>query len=218
MTDQDLKLQVGDTLQLQFGGDDPTRRYYTRVIGYLPGKSLIITTPKRDGKVMMVREGQTAVARLASGNAVYAFNARVLISSLKPYPYLHLSYPKELEHIVVRRAHRTRANLVGTVQTEGANEQTPSRSATIVDISTTGALILCPERIGEVEDLITVSTRLTVGEVTEYLTLPAVIRSVREDKGEGGRVIFAHGVEFKILDQHDSVVLHGYVYERLIKG
>ncbi len=218
MTDQDLKLQIGDTLQLQFVGDDPNRRYYTRVIGYLPGKSLIITTPKRDGKVMMVREGQAAVARLASGNAVYAFNARVLSSTVKPYPYLHLSYPKELEHIVVRRAHRTRANLVGTVQSEGADDKTPSRSANIVDISTTGALLMCPERLGEADDLITISVRLTVGDVTEYLTLPAVIRNVREDKSEGGRSTFAHGVEFQILDQHDSVVLHGYVYERLIKG
>ena len=52
----DLKLGVGDVLQVQFVGQEQ-RKYAAKVIGYLPNASLVITTPRIDGKVMLMREG-----------------------------------------------------------------------------------------------------------------------------------------------------------------
>jgi len=50
---------LADNLQLQFAGDDGTR-YFARVIGYLPGHSLIVSTPKVDGHTLPVSEGKKA--------------------------------------------------------------------------------------------------------------------------------------------------------------
>ncbi|MEJ2344537.1 MAG: flagellar brake protein [Gammaproteobacteria bacterium] len=211
-----LDLDIGDTLQIQFVGDDARRRYYTRVIGYLPERSLLVTTPLRDGKVLLLREGQTMVVRMLSGTSVYAFTTSILASNVRPFPYLHLSYPKDLEMIVVRKAHRARTHLVASVQHRDADaNDAPSVSVVMVDVSTTGALLKSEEPIGDIGDLITVSTRVTVGEVQQYLDLPAVVRNVHEETCDD-HLESSTGIEFVEIDQRDTVILHGYVYECLI--
>ena len=72
-----LKLNAGDTLQMQYVGDQAKARYYVRLIGYLPGQSLIVTTPRSEGKIMLVREGQGFVIRLLAGNAVFGFASQL---------------------------------------------------------------------------------------------------------------------------------------------
>ncbi len=53
----ELALDIGDILQLQFLGDDSEARYYVKVIGYLEDRSLLVTMPQSQGKLMRVREG-----------------------------------------------------------------------------------------------------------------------------------------------------------------
>ena len=53
----DLKMQVGETLQLQPRDGEDSRRLQVRLIGYLPGASLLVTTPKVGDKVMFSKYG-----------------------------------------------------------------------------------------------------------------------------------------------------------------
>ncbi|MGD8937672.1 MAG: flagellar brake protein, partial [Thiogranum sp.] len=69
----DLKMQVGETLQLQPRDGEDSRRMQVRLIGYLPGASLLVTTPKVGDKVMIVREGQPYVVRMMIGNRIVGF-------------------------------------------------------------------------------------------------------------------------------------------------
>lgn len=217
MDDTQLEAQVGDTLQLQFVGDETARRYHTRLVGYLADKSLLITTPRKDGRVILMREGQAVVVRMLSGNTVCAFSTSVLLTCMRPYPYLHLAYPKELEKIVVRKAHRARTHLLVTVQPKTNDGDTgSSQSAVVVDISTTGALLHSPEPLGRVGDVIMLGARLNVGEVGEYLQIPAVIRNIQRIGGDERAPEYSCGVEFQMVEAHDAIVLHGYVYEHLI--
>ena len=80
-------------------------REVVRVIGYVPGSSLIVTMPTNKGKVKIVREGQAYKARMLLGDSVVGFEAKVLFVSLKPYPHMHLQYPKEFAQIIVRNKH-----------------------------------------------------------------------------------------------------------------
>lgn len=133
---------IGGTLQLQFVDDESGRRSYTRMIGYLPERSLPVTAPLRDGKVMRLREGRTMTVRILSGSSVYAFTTSTLASSVRPCPYLHLTDPKDLEMIVVDKAHRPRTNLVASVQHRGSDvDDARSVSVIIADIGITGALL-----------------------------------------------------------------------------
>ena len=42
----DLKIQVGEQLQLQTRDGNDDRRLQVRLVGYLPGVSLLVTTPR----------------------------------------------------------------------------------------------------------------------------------------------------------------------------
>lgn len=216
---QDLQLNVGDIVQLQFALDETQRKHPTKVIGYLQGKSLLVTTPRIDGKVMLVREGQPVVVRMLSRNSVYAFNTQVLATSLKPFAYLHLSYPQAIEKIVVRKAMRVAADLETNISCVSAddpkaNVQTKGR---IRDVSTTGALVIAAQSLGEAGDLLTLTLRIPVAGVQKYLKISAVIRSRREVPQESGGTDWQHGVEFQLLEEMDNILLHGFVYEQLQK-
>jgi c-di-GMP-binding flagellar brake protein YcgR len=217
---QDLQLNIGDIVQLQFALDESQRKHPTKVIGYLQGKSLLVTTPRIDGRVMMVREGQPVVVRMLSRNSVYAFNTQVLVSSLKPFAYLHLSYPQSIEKIVVRKAMRVSADLETNITCVSAddpkaNVQTKGR---IRDLSTSGALVIAAQSLGGAGDLLILTLRIPVAGVQKYLKISAVIRSQRELPQEDGGADWQHGVEFQLLEEMDNILLHGFVYEQLIKS
>jgi c-di-GMP-binding flagellar brake protein YcgR len=138
----DLKLQIGELIQLQPRDGEDGRRMQVKVIGYLPGHSLLVTTPRIRDKVMIIREGQPFVVRMMAGNRIVGFASTVLRSCGRPYPYLHLSCPEEMQQIVVRKAQRVRVKLFASLKNDNPDYKTAKpRSATIVDISTTGALL-----------------------------------------------------------------------------
>lgn len=214
---QDLQLNVGDMLQLQFATDENQRKYPTKVIGYLQGRSLLVTTPRIDGKVMLVREGQPVVVRMMSGNSVYAFNTQILATALKPYAHMHLTYPSDIERIVVRKALRVSADLdtnITRVVVDDPKSNLQARGR-IRDISTTGALVTSDVRVGESADLVTLTLRIPVAGVQKYLKLSAMIRSVKDIVLETGEAGYQYGVEFQLLEEMDNILLHGYVYEQL---
>jgi c-di-GMP-binding flagellar brake protein YcgR len=215
--DDKLGLKIGDNLQLQFVGD--AKRHYGKVIGYLEPKSLLITTPRKAGKVMLVREGTVVDVRMMSGNSVYGFITNVIQTCLQPFPYLHLAYPKELQKSVVRKAQRAEVNLIVSVEKvveEG--ETVASGSAAVNDISVSGALLIAGKVLGQVEDMLIVKARVDVGDVHEYINIPSVIRSVRERESEDtGKIEYLHGVEFQMENNQENIMLHGFVYERLLK-
>lgn len=214
---KDLQLGVGETLLLQFSADETQRKHPTKVLGYLQGKSLIVTTPRIDGKVMLVREGQPVVVRMLSGKSVYAFSTQILATSLKPYAHLHLTYPEEIEKIVVRKAMRVTADLETTVnRVSPADAQAAApHKARIKDISTAGALLVADSSLGGPGELLSLTLRIPVAGVQKYIKVPGVIRSLRESAAGSEPAEFQYGIEFQLMEEMDNILLHGFVYEQL---
>jgi len=217
----DLQLHVGDHIQLQFVGDELERRHTCQVIGYLPQQSLIVTIPSIKGKIMLVREGQMLIVRLLSGNHVFAFTTKILGQNLKPYPYMHLGYPEELESIVVRKSLRTQSELVVSVFKAGADWSDLGQAVPGVfeDISTSGALLKTQKQVGNVGDKIYLSTRISVAGITEHVHTSAIIRSHNMDAtGDDQSIYDYYGVEFLEVKKESVIALHGYVYEQLLNS
>lgn len=211
----DLNLQIGETLQI--APVESSVRHYVRLIGYLKGHSVVVTTPRSDGKVMLVREGQVYNVRMLSGNAVQGYKCTVLKSTNSPYPHLHLSYPREVESVVVRNAQRINTQLIVAVNNEDPEwKGMKSIPATIVDISTTGAMLMSSMPLGKVSDVLTVLMKPMVGGVEQYLSIPATIRRIidNEDRPDD-QSARRYGVEFQIIEETDRLILHGYVYEQM---
>lgn len=219
MATDDLMLDVGDVLQLQFLPDENNARYYVKVIGFLPEQSLIITTPHVNGKIMLVREGQPIAVRLLAGNNVVAFTVSVLRSCARPYPYLHLSFPSDLQTIMVRKAQRIGYKTTAMVRDCGpaaSAKATKETNVNVEDMSTTGALLISDNKLGNVKGLLSVKLNLRIAKDDEQLSLIAVIRNVRQrNKEDTDQQEYLHGVEFQFADRQESIMLHAFIYEQI---
>lgn len=217
MKEDQLKLQPGDTIQLQFS-DDERKRFYVKLIGYLPGHSVIVTTPRVDGKITIIKQDQHFVVRLLTGNTVCGFSARLLHSSARPYSYLHLSYPDELETTIVRKSQRLSLNWIVIVQNEEPDKAFGiPETAIIVDMSTGGAFIKSDRPLGEKGDVLTLSTKLVVGSAEHTLTLPSIIRRAETPDDHSKERKYSYGLEFLLAEETDKLILHGFVYEQIAK-
>lgn len=214
-----LALQVGDDLQLQYVDDDQKNRHHVKVIGYLVGKSIVVTAPHYDGRLALLREGQPFVVRLLSGNRVMGFTTKVLQSSVRPYPHLHMEYPDRIEQTVVRKAQRVRVKLVSFVSNDKPEFHTEKPIPGVIsDLSTAGAMLVSSQRLGEVGDVVSVAFQFTVAEVKQSIKIHAFVRNEREDDvmAEGEEQNYYYGLEFQSLEKTEMLALHGFVYEQLL--
>ena len=222
MAEDILKLQVGDIVQLQHVEPEKEGRYAVTVIGFLPGESLLVTMPRVNGKVRFIREGQSFAVRLLRGSHVHGFMAKVLQTAVKPYPYLHLSFPKEVESIAVRNAERVETRL----SAEARNTRMPDteeywRAIAIRDLSASGARLESVNPLGEAGEMLQLRFQLLVCGVEEDLNVAADIRNVvlrGKDSDEEGGQRYSTGIEFHLLNRFQKVLLHDYVLEQRLKG
>ncbi|HYD81499.1 MAG TPA: flagellar brake protein [Paucimonas sp.] len=207
----DVKWVVGETMYMQ-AVDNSNVRYTVRLIGYVKNKSVIVTAPVLDGKFEFIRDGQAFVVRAFSGKKAFAFLASAVKSVHTPYPYLHLSYPKEMRCTVVRRGIRAQVKIIASVSL-GDPERTGA--ATLLDLSTGGTSGILKEQLGRKDDEGRIKFKLHVAETDEYMNLKAILRSVGPaENGEG----FRHGFEFIDTTVRDRLVLTAYVHQALVEA
>ncbi|MCW8899291.1 MAG: flagellar brake protein [Gammaproteobacteria bacterium] len=215
--DLDLRQNVGDTLQLQFSPNKKDERFYVKLIGFLENKSILVTTPRSDGVPLRIPAEQKFIVRMISGNSAQGFSAQAIHATSHPYPHLHLTYPKDLESITVRKAERVNCKLIVTVQNvESENTTADGRSASMQDISTAGSQLLSNDTLGEVGDTITINSKVNVADIEQYLTISGKIRrAVEKENSKSGK--YEYGIEFILLEDKDKLLLHGFVYEQMTK-
>jgi Flagellar protein YcgR len=91
-----MQLHVGDRLQLELLTDSTRSHYYTTLIGYVSGHSVLLRTPQVQNLPIPVRESEPVLVRTFSGRHAYTFESRVDRVCRTPYPYLHLALPAAL--------------------------------------------------------------------------------------------------------------------------
>jgi hypothetical protein len=210
-----LDLPVGTQLHVQATVPDNAPRFAVRLIGALPGGSLLITAPTVAGRVQIVREGQRFNVRVLKGERVLGFVSQVLVVALKPYAYLHLEYPAEFEQIIVRNASRVSADLPAEVRnTLEPNEASSFQPVTLVDLSETGARLASAEPLGRAGEMLHLALVLSVSGEDESLALIGEIRTVtRHHDGDGG--VYT-GIAFRALNRFQQLLLHAWITRRLL--
>ena len=216
---EDIKLQIGDTLQLQSQADQGTVRYYVKLIGYAVGKSILVTTPVVDGKICLMREGQSFVVRCFSGKNAYAFAAGTFKVVNAPFPHMHLSYPREVRGIVVRKGARVNTSIIAAVHITSGPRLNTQGAGNIINLSVGGALLTSRTPLGEKGDRVSIKFRVHLQDIEAFPQLEAVIRNVSPEPATegGGPPSFLHGLEFRDVPQSDRVMLTAYVYQRLLE-
>lgn len=210
-----LKLMPGDSLQLQPLLEGQTERWNVRVIGMLRNKSLLVSAPLVDGKLIFIKDGQTYLVRAFSGMNACAFKTKVLKSQLQPYPYLHLDWPDSVQAMRIRKAMRAPANLIVAVHESAEGRQTGA--ARMTDISVGGAKLLSNAALGRKDESLWLSFKVRLSDMEEYVKTHAVIRSIGEEADEQGKPMKAYGVQFDDLSQGQRLIIMNLVYQYVLK-
>ena len=213
LTLEQIKLSIGDSLQLQFQSESELSRCFVTLIGYLADCGVIVTTPLLNGSIMLIREGQIFVVRLFSGKSAYAFTATTEKVTNTPFPHLYLSYPKEVRGLVVRGSSRARANIICHASDKDRN----GYACIARDISIGGALIAVREKIGEVGDKLSLKLRVRVNDSEHVLILDCLIRSVNAARPSADDTsTFLHGLSFESMNSQDTLVISALLYQNLV--
>ncbi len=210
---EDIHMQIGDVVQLQSSGDDPLR-YTVRLLGYLKGRSVMVTAPMLDGGYAVVKQDAAFVLRFFSGKSVYGFAAHVLKVVHAPFPYLHLSYPKKVRGMRVRQGQRAAIRVIAAV-TDAVGA---SHAGTLVDISRGGALLAGRAAFGNTGDVIQLKFRLQFDDIDQFVQVFGVIRSVQSGNDtEGDDLTKQYGIQFTEVPDDERLVLTAFVYHKLIE-
>ncbi|GGX70013.1 flagellar brake protein [Saccharospirillum salsuginis] len=211
-----LRLPVGFNLKLEVEGDEG-KRYNSHLLGYIPGRSVMVTTPMlSENRPLLIRKEQALVVRFFSNKSACAFRSQVTHLCTYPIHYLHLQWPGRVEAGEVRNAERVLANLQVSIVNQSDSDIERGFGA-IVDLSTTGARLETLQPMGQPGDVLLLNGKVTVGHVTRVISIEAQIRA-ELDRFELNNSIAAYGIEFKFVSDIDFLALQAYVNAQIARG
>ncbi|MFA5824915.1 MAG: flagellar brake protein [Gallionellaceae bacterium] len=219
-TFDDMKLKAEDRLQLEPPAKLGLERLSVKVIGFLRGASLLVTTPfTPNGQRLQLLENETVIMRSFSGQNAFAFASTIVRICKIPYEYLHLSFPDQIQGLVIRKAPRIKTRIIAAVQDSkfGAEKQI---SALISDISAKGISLDSKQQLGDKGDILNLAFRVQLHNIEALLSVKGVIRAVLSGEAEDAAkpAMVRHGIEFQNLQPNDSVVLQSMIYQQMIEN
>jgi hypothetical protein len=213
----DLKLPYGTSLQLQVTNSaGQPERFASRLLGVIPGRSLLFSVPRPKGKSVRFRPGQKLAVRLMVANGIGLFATVVEAQSAEPYPLLHVTYPDAVTFKGIRGATRVTANLPVSV-TNRDDLSDAQTEGSIADISSSGARLELRDPVANVGDTLMVSAEVSVGPLRPQLAIEAVVRSrvERSTQEKTQDLPAVYGVEFTETAPEALLVLYAYVYAQI---
>lgn len=213
---EELKLTYGYPLQLQTAtlAGQP-ERFSCRLIGCLPGRSILLSVPKQAGKLIKFRVGQKIVVRLMIDNGIGIFACVVESQTQDPYPILHLSYPDTVTFKGIRGA--TRVAVREKIEVTNVSVESKIKaSGFISDMSISGTRIELSDDIAEIGDTLELRAQVDIRDVNRELILTGIIRSrvdPTDNLGEGALV--SYGLEFTSQSDEHRLIMYAYVFNQM---
>lgn len=213
------QLHAGERLQLELAADGANNQYYTNLIGFVTGHSVLIRTPLVQHLPIPVPEGVPVLVRAFSGRHAFTFESKVERVCRSPYPYMHISYPAQVQQTLIRGALRVRIALPGIASNSTAQADALPHAVVLSDLSVSGAQLETESSLGEPGGKVGLAFKFVV-QPNNYevkLTTSAHIQSVRKaKKGKGPEEVFSHGVRFDRLHATEGLLLQSYIQQVLL--
>lgn len=210
---EDMRLKAGDRLQVQLPPSITQDRQIVRLIGYLDKHCLLITAPAGLGWQKPLMEGDRVIARVFLGQGAFGFVSYVDKIIRLPFEYLHLSFPKQIQGLMVRKAPRVKTEIAATVETSSGNT-----GARVSNLSATGMLLHSATALGAKGSDLSVTLPLDLYEVKTELRLRSRIKAVSSTPIDGGGEDHRCGVEFLDLQPNETLILQSVVHHALAKN
>lgn len=214
---EEIQLKFGQIIQLQMVRLDQSR-LYARLIGCLVNQAVLVTMPSAVDQPFPIAEGEAFVCRGFAGRIAFGFQTHVTKAVQVPFPHLFLTYPKEVESVVVRKTTRL------AIQREAAllknTEQGEVReAATVVDISSSGTCAVAKPGFAAVKDSLTLLLPATAAGEAE-IRLGVIVRSARgsDSSSASNGSTCQYGMEFVDLSPEQTRAIEKLIQEQLTRG
>lgn len=213
---EQLKLHVGERLQIELPSPQHDQRYFTSLVGYVSGLSVLVRNPVVNGLSLPMRDNETLIVRGFSGLQTFSFETTVERVCLAPFPYLHLAYPHAIRTIPVRHEMRVKTMIPARITT-GSGEN--AIEAVISNISTGGIQIDCREELGKVHDEIGVSFHIVVqpNDYQAQIEAQSIIQNAVIRDNPNGGVLFEYGVKLLNLHSSQAILIQNLIYQQLLE-
>jgi len=209
-------LKVGETLQIKpLAGASGNSQYFVKYIGGIEKKSLICTLPVADDKVIFIKENTAYSVRMFSGKHVYTFNTMVDVVFSRPYPHMHLKYPREVYTNKLRHNQRVSVNIIATMLNKSTASENNRISGRIIDLSLGGIMLSAPAAGGKAGDSIECSFKISMKGGEALFMIPGILRNITENKQEDGKLEFQHGIQFGEIAFQEKIMLQNYIFQVL---
>lgn len=214
---EELKLHVGDRLQIEVPSRRHDLKYFTTLVGYVKGLSVLLRTPIVDSLPLPMRDGEKLVVRGFSGMETFSFDVTIERICREPFHYLHLSYPHTILTTPIRHEVRVRVSLPVKVTPAGANI---AIQANISNVSTAGILIDAEEELGGKDGEISVSFHFTIqpNDYDAHIETTALIQRVTLQDNPSGSFTFQYGVKLLKLHSSQAILLQNLIYQQLLEN
>jgi c-di-GMP-binding flagellar brake protein YcgR len=215
----DMRLRVGDRLQLEPPATVSSDRHMCKIIGWVDNLSLLVTTPMVGGLRVPLRDNDKIVARIFANQNAFAFDTDVLRAVKIPFDHLHLTFPTRIQGAVIRKSPRIKIRQIATVSplpTEGAAvDESVRASAIILNVSADGALVQAKQPLSEKNGRLRLAFRVNLHDVDAMVTVSAIVRSIFTEEGKVG--VICHGIQFQEMAANDRLILQSMIYQKMIE-
>ncbi len=210
-------LRVGETLQIKPLADvSGNTQYFVKYMGGLEKKSLICSLPTIDDKVMFIKENTGFSVRMFSGKHVYTFNSMVDVVYSRPYPHMHLKYPREVYTNKLRHNQRVAVSIIALLVNKTREETEQLKvSGRIVDLSLGGIMMEGLKSAGTANDNIECSFKLSMDGGEAVFVIPGILRNVSENRHDDGKLYYHHGIQFGEIAFQEKIMLQNYIFQLL---
>jgi len=212
---EDLRLQVDHRLQIEPPDLRMGDHFYTKLLGFFKGGSLIVKLPTAWNGKAPLNEGDTVTVRGFSGRIAYAFSADILKIRYAPYPYCHLSFPTAIQGAEIRKAVRVKVNIPARMINPRLSADN-AIDATISDLSAMGVQVDSTAIPGVAGDSISLAFRywLQPNDYEVNFTATGVIQSAQPNDDATG---WQCGIHFQNMRATEAILLQHLIYEYLVE-
>lgn len=210
-------IKIGESIQISPVADEiANAKYFIKYLGGLDKKSLICTLPELDDKVLYVKEHSTYKVQLFSGKDVFSFTTVVDAVYNRPYPHMHLKFPRDVYSKNLRKNQRIQTSIITSLLNKTPGEYLNHKIAgRIVDLSLGGAMMESSKVAGAVGDELECSFKVSLDGDEAFLVIPCLIRNINEIADANNQKILKHGVQFKELPFQDRIVLQSLIFQSI---
>lgn len=215
----DMRLRVGDRLQIEPPAAVSTERHMCKIIGWVENTSLLVTTPVVAGLRVPLRDNDKVVGRIFANQNAFAFDTDVMRAVKIPFDHLHLTFPTRIQGAVIRKSPRIRMRQIATVSPLSEDGEAPGdaarASAIILNVSADGALVQAKQALTDKNGRLRMAFRVNLHDVDAMVTVSAVVRSIFTEEGKVGMV--CHGLQFQEIAPNDRLILQSMIYQKMIE-